>query len=234
MATIDWAPSCPLPRQPLSHILRERLQGIPVRDQLREQVSQRLRPNSCRICRQETEYLRRTGRYTLEEESITLAYLAGRGYRHLLTAWWSKVSREGPTVLPRRPAVSTFYRHMSGHLGLRTEAGSAEPREEAEAKAYPHVRSGGWAPRQPPSRDEEIPDRLRQILSGLRDAEDLAGRSLPLTHPLVSSLRRHRLAMEGLLEQSDPAEPILPGMGPETHSLEETYRGEKGARAPLI
>ena len=234
MATIDWAPSCPLPRQPLSHILKERLQGIPVRDRLREQVSQRLRPNSCRICRQETEYLRRTGRYTLEEESIALAYLAGRGYRHLLSTWWSRVSREVPTVLPRRPSVSTFYRHMSEHLGLRTEAGSAEPREEAEAGVYPHARSGGWAPRQAPPREEEMPNRLRQILSGLRDAEDLAGRSLPLTHPLVSSLRRHRLAMEDLLEQSDPTEPTLPEIGPDGHSLTETFRGEKGARAPLI
>lgn len=88
---------------------------------LREEMRQRLHPISCRICRQELSYLRDVGRFPLEENEVQNAYHAGRGYRFLLTVWWGRVVDHLPRDLKEMPAVSSYYRHMSFHLGIRTE-----------------------------------------------------------------------------------------------------------------
>jgi hypothetical protein len=92
---------------------------------LREEMRQRLHPISCRICRQELSYLRDVGRFPLEESEVQNAYHTGRGYRFLLNVWWGRVADHLPLDLKEMPAVSSYYRHMSFHLGIRTEREAA-------------------------------------------------------------------------------------------------------------
>lgn len=100
---------------------------------LREEMRQRLHPISCRICRQELSYLRDVGRFPLEENEVQDAYHAGRGYRFLLTVWWGRVVDHLPRDLKEMPAVSSYYRHMSFHLGIRTERDPISPEEVSAA-----------------------------------------------------------------------------------------------------
>ncbi len=131
--------SCPLPSGPLNELFKGR-RSEPEQKALREEMRHRLHPITCRICRQELAYFRDVGRFPLEEEEVQGAYLQGRGYRFLLTVWWGRVSDHLPGDLKEMPAVSSYYRHMSFHLGVRTE------REGAAPPAGPSylARSGGF------------------------------------------------------------------------------------------
>lgn len=124
----------------VSELFRGRL-AEPEQRALREEMRQRLHPISCRICRQELAYLRDVGRFPLEERDVQTAYREGRGYRFLLTVWWGRVVDHLAGELREMPAVSSYYRHMSFHLGVRTERDPSLG-EEGESAA---ARSGGFA-----------------------------------------------------------------------------------------
>lgn len=128
--------SCPFPAEPLKTLFKER-RSENEQQLLREEMRSRLHPITCRICRQEMTYFRDVGRFPLEEREVQGAYLAGRGYRFLLTVWWGRVADHLPMNLKEMPAVSSYYRHMSFHLGIRTErdGGSGEAEASSEVPA---------------------------------------------------------------------------------------------------
>ncbi|MDE1820360.1 MAG: hypothetical protein KGI98_05845 [Euryarchaeota archaeon] len=133
-------PSCPLPAGPLSELFKGR-RSEPEQQALREEMRHRLHPITCRICRQELAYFRDVGRFPLEERDVQGAYLAGRGYRSLLTIWWGRVADHLAGDLKEMPAVSSYYRHMSFHLGVRTEREVTD--EDGTTSML--ARSGGFA-----------------------------------------------------------------------------------------
>ncbi len=134
--------SCPLPSGPLNALFKG-ARTEPERQQLRDEMRNRLHPITCRICRQELAYFRDVGRFPLEEDEVQGAYLQGRGYRFLLTVWWARVSDHLAGELREMPAVSSYYRHMSFHLGVRTEREHTPSGEPSETSFL--SRSGGFA-----------------------------------------------------------------------------------------
>jgi hypothetical protein len=199
-----WALARETPQIPLADLVRARPRGT---DQkvLHDQILGRLHPNTCRVCRQELAYAKDVGRFPLEEENVQVAYLAGRGYRYLLSAWWSRVATHLPLEIREMPAVSSYYRHMSFHLGLKTE------REAPRVTPVP-LRDGAWTQLPPEERVKQLrrdqgklEKSVVRMARAMVELEALARQSLEPSHPLLPALEGNRRLAERCLGRLEPS-----------------------------
>lgn len=212
------SPSGPSPASPILS-LRSGPSGPGDTRALHEHIKARVHPNTCRVCRQEMTYARDVGRFPLEEESVRVAFQGGGGYRHLLGVWWAKVKPHLPLELREMPAVSSYYRHMSFHLELKTDR---EPPRMAPVVA----RAGGYA-EMPPEvrlrmlrRDQgKLQRSVLKMAQTLLDVENLAKTNLDPQHPVLTALSENRRMAERWVDRLGPSDIAAAstsgGFGPE-------------------